>query len=198
MKAKHMLEANVSNEEGAAAQAIAALIRQGSKAGQLISGTEIYAWMVDQHLVTPHGAHAVEDVTVFKRTVEENEDLHEVIAGDGSRRYYSSDFMTDAYATLLLQKQGDHLRLIAETVRENSAMYPRPLPLDFFTHPPFDFTRQQVLNYLERMMTDEEYRDILTTTTSASSVFLFSRLHLEPEHASMLAEWLDVGQSNNP
>jgi hypothetical protein len=27
---------------------------------------------------------------------------------------------------------------------------------------------------------------------------LYSALHLEPEYASMLAEWLDVGQFNNP
>ena len=45
---------------------------------------------------------------------------------------------------------------------------------------------------------EEEYRDIVSTTTSTSRVFLYSTLHLEPDHASMLAEWLDVGQSNNP
>jgi hypothetical protein len=36
------------------------------------------------------------------------------------------------------------------------------------------------------------------TMTSASSVFLYSTLYLEPAHASMLAEWLDVGQFDNP
>jgi hypothetical protein len=48
------------------------------------------------------------------------------------------------------------------------------------------------------MAAEEEYRDILPTTTSASRIFLYSTLHLEPEYASMLAEWLDVGQFNNP
>jgi len=106
--------------------------------------------------------------------------------------------MTETYAMILLQKQGDPLRLIAETVRENSAVYPRPVPLDIFTQPPFDLTRQEVLNDLERMAAEDEYRDIVPTTTSASRVFLYSTLHLEPEYASMLAEWLDVGQFNNP
>ena len=106
--------------------------------------------------------------------------------------------MTETYAMILLQKLGDPLRLIAETVRENSAVYPRPVPLDIFTQPPFDLTRQEVLNDLERMAAEDEYRDIVPTTTSASRVFLYSTLHLEPEYASMLAEWLDVGQFNNP
>ena len=135
---------------------------------------------------------------ILKKVVDENEDVRELTAQDGSRRYYSSHFMTEAYAIILLQKQGDLLRLIAESVRQNSAIYPRPVPLDIFTRPPFDLTRQEVLNCLERMATEEEYRDIVPTTTSASGVFLYSTLHLEPDHASMLAEWLDVGQFNNP
>ena len=106
--------------------------------------------------------------------------------------------MTGAYAAILLQKQGDPLRLIVETVRQNSADYPRPVPLDIFTQSPFDLTQQGVLNDLERMEAMEEFRDIARTTTSASSVFLYSTLYLEPEHASMLAEWLDVGQFDNP
>ena len=67
-----------------------------------------------------------------------------------------------------------------------------------FTHPPFDLTREQVMDSLGRMSGREEYRDIASTTTSASTVFLYSTLHLEPEHASMLAEWFDVGQAQNP
>jgi hypothetical protein len=106
--------------------------------------------------------------------------------------------MTEAYARILLQNQGDRLRLIAEIVRQNSAAYPRPVPLDLFTHPPFDLTPQEVLNGLEGMSVQDEYGDIEPTTTSTSRVFLYSTLHLDPEYASMLAEWFDVGQSNNP
>jgi len=48
------------------------------------------------------------------------------------------------------------------------------------------------------MDAEEEYRDIMQTTTSVSGVFLYSTLHLDSEYASMLAEWLDVGQFENP
>jgi hypothetical protein len=106
--------------------------------------------------------------------------------------------MTQTYAGILHQKQNNHLQLIAETVRQNSAVYPRPIPLDMFTQPPFELTRQEVLNDIQRMAAEEEYRDIMQTTTSVSGVFLYSTLHLDSEYASMLAEWLDVGQFENP
>jgi hypothetical protein len=43
-----------------------------------------------------------------------------------------------------------------------------------------------------------DYSDIEQTTTWTGCVFLYSTRHLEPDHASMLAEWIDVGQLNNP
>ena len=54
------------------------------------------------------------------------------------------------------------------------------------------------MNVLKRMEALEEYGDIAQTTTKASRVFLYSTLSLDPEHASMLAEWLDAGQAENP
>jgi len=194
-----VVETNIGKEGEAAARAIAAMIRQSSEASQLIAESEILRRMADQHLLISQAADPAEEVgDILKKVVDGSEDLHELAAQDGSRRYYSSHFMTETYAMILLQKLGDPLRLIAETVRENSAVYPRPVPLDIFTQPPFDLTRQEVLNDLERMAAEDEYRDIVPTTTSASRVFLYSTLHLEPEYASMLAEWLDVGQFNNP
>ncbi len=199
MKVENVVETNIGKEGEAAARAIAAMIRQSSEASQLIAESEILRRMADQHLLISQEADPAEEAgKILKKVVEGSEDLHELAAQDGSRRYYSSHFMTETYAMILLQKLGDPLRLIAETVRENSAVYPRPVPLDIFTQPPFDLTRQEVLNDLERMAAEEEYRDIVPTTTSASRVFLYSTLHLEPEYASMLAEWLDVGQFNNP
>lgn len=196
-----MKKAEIKTVKGgeAAAQAIAAMIRQSSETGLLISESEILGRLADQRFFTPPMAGQAEETgDILQEAVEAFEDLHELAAPEGPRCYYSSTFMTEAYARILLQKQGDPLRLIAEVVRENSALYPRPVPLELFTQPPFGLDQQEVLNELERMKGEEEYRDIVPTTTSTSRVFLYSTLHLEPDHASMLAEWLDVGQSNNP
>ena len=199
IKTENVVETKIVKEGEAAGQAIAAMIRRNSEAGQLISESEILRRVADQHLFTSHAVDPAEEVgNILKKVVDGSEDLHELTAHDASRRYYSLQFMTQAYAMILLQKQGDQLRLIAEIVRQNSEVYPRPVPLDIFTQPPFDLARQEVLEDLERMAADEEYRDILPTTTSASRVFLYSTLHLEPEYASMLAEWLDVDQFKNP
>ncbi len=198
-KTETVAEVHRGEEGEPAAGAAAAMIRQSSKGGQLIFESEILRRLADQHLLTcPVEGQGGEVGTILKKLIEESVDLKDLAAQDGTRSYYSSDFMTEAYARILLQKKGDRLRLIAETVRENSALYPRPVPLDLFTRPPFEFTQAEVLNDLERMEGEEEYRDILPTTTSTSRIFLYSTLHLEPHHASMLAEWLDVGQSNNP
>jgi hypothetical protein len=196
---ENVVETNIAQQGEAAAKAMIVMIRQASEAGQLIAESEILRRVAEQHLLTSPTANPAEEVgNILKKIVDGSEHVHELVAQDGSRQYYSSQFITQAYALMLLQKQGDPLRLIAEIVRQNSQVYPRPVPLDFFTQPPFDLTHQEVLNDLERMAAEEEYRDIVPTTTSASRVFLYSTLHLEPGHSSMLAEWLDVGQSNNP
>lgn len=194
-----MVETHRGGEENAAAKAIAAMIRQSSEAGQLISDCEILRRVTDQDLLSPLMADlAAEAERILRKAMDENEDLKELAAPDGPRQYYSSNFMTEAYALMLLHKQAGPLPLIAAIVRQNSAVYTRPVPADFFTQQPFGLPLQEVLKNLAKMETEAEYRDIVSTTTSMSRVFLYSTLHLEPEYASMLAEWLDVGQFENP
>jgi hypothetical protein len=194
-----VIEANVGKEGKVAPQAFAVLIRKASESGQLIAESEIFQRAIEQHLIPPPTADPAEEVgNIIKKLVEESEDLHELAAPDGSRDYYSSNFMTEAYAKILSLKRGGSRHLIAEIVRQNSAFYPRPVPLDTFTQPPFNLTSQEVRNDLEKMQAEEEYLDIVSTTTSSPRVFLYSTLHLETDHAEMLAEWLDVGQFENP
>jgi len=194
-----MVEKDPTKERQAVTQAVAAMIRRSSEAGQLIAESEILRRLAEQHhFSSPALDSEVEAGRRLREVLAGREDTHEVFAQDGTRYYYASPFLTEAYATILLRRQGDPLRLIAETVRENSAAYPRPVPVDIFTQPPFAFSREEVQNYLEQMAVEKEYCDILPTTTSASRVFLYSTLHLEGDYASMLAEWIDVGQLENP
>jgi hypothetical protein len=44
----------------------------------------------------------------------------------------------------------------------------------------------------------DAYQDIAQTTTSAGNTFLYSRTFLDPAYAAALAEWIDVGQYDNP
>ncbi len=195
---KDIINPDFKKERKMAAQAVADMIRQSSEAGQLIAESEILCRLAEQHRFPSREADGREEAGRILKEGLEGEDLHGLVAPDGTRRYYSSLFMTEAYAEILIQKEGDPLRLIAETVRENSAAYPRPVPMDLFTQTPFAFTGQEVRSYVERMAAEEEFRDIAATTTSASRIFLYSTLYLDADYASMLAEWVDVGQVENP
>ena len=48
------------------------------------------------------------------------------------------------------------------------------------------------------MREQKEYQDIAQTVTSVGTQFLYSTDYLDPDHTFTLAEWLDVGQLNNP
>jgi hypothetical protein len=181
----------------AAAAKAAAVIRERSSAGQLISETELIRFLQDPPTLHATNMTAEEVTELLARLVLGNEDLH-ALNGAGSQWYYSSRSMTDAYAKILIQTLEGPVRLIAETVRHNSCAYQRPVPLDLFMEPPFSLTHHQVLDGLETMAATEGYEDIATATTSASGVYLYSTRHLEEGHAEMLAEWFDVGQAENP
>jgi hypothetical protein len=178
---------------------IAESIRRKSQAGQLASENEIYQELLKHDILK---GDSEESQHLFKEILEETlnryKDLEKLPDKGEGPRFYSSQFMTESYTRILLQKETDLSLLIAEVVRESSAVYPRPVSVDLFGDSPFNLTQSELQGYLRQMAGEEGYRDIMQTTTSAGNVFLYSSLHLEPDHASMLAEWFDVGQFNNP
>jgi hypothetical protein len=178
---------------------IAQSIRKKSQAGQLASENEIFQELLKHDILKGNGE---ESQHLFKEALEETvnryEDLEKLPDRGKGLHLYSSQFMTGSYSRILLQKETDLLLLIAEVVRENSAVYPRPVPLDLFGDSPFNLTQGELQGYLQQMAKEEGYADIKQTTTSAGNVYLYSSLHLEPNYASMLAEWFDVGQFDNP
>lgn len=172
----------------------AAIIRQESKAGRLIEEAVIMQRPAGQD----NFSQSAEPEIILKKTIDENEDIHKLVAENGSSYYFSTRFMTEVYADILLKKQGDSLKLIADFVRQTAADYLRPVPLDTFLQSPFDFTYDEILKIVEKMENMSAFQDIKRTATSTSREFLYSANTLEPLHASMQAEWIDVGQSENP
>jgi hypothetical protein len=187
------------DEWNAASQAAANLIRKKSESGQLVLKKEIFQALMEQKVLkSDHRKQKGKFEAILKKTMEENGDLKELPDKDGLPRYYSSQCMSETYVRILLRKEENPLMLIAEIVRENSASYPRPTSLDTFKNSPFELTQEEILSCLQTMSDQKDYQDITQTTTSAGTVFLYSNIHLDPGYASMLAEWLDVGQFNNP
>jgi len=183
----------------AACLAAANTIRRKSEAGQLLFQKEIFQELMDQKVLNSDNREQLGKFeAILKKTMKMNEDLKELFDKDGIPRYYSSQFVSEAYVRILLRKEGNPLLLIAEIVRENSALYPRPIPLDTFKNSPFELTQEEILACLQKMSGQEEYQDIAQAITSTGTIFLYSRRHLDSDYASMLAEWLDVGQYDNP
>jgi hypothetical protein len=180
-------------------RALVEILRRRSAEGLLSTKEELQTELTGLGVPVPTGDDpAAGPEALFSETLQSGEEIRTTVGVDGVPRYSHRQAMTETYARLLLRKEEGPLQLIAETVRENSKLYPRPVSLGLFTDPPFDMAPDEVLSCIQRMAGLEEYGDIAQTTTSMGSVFLFSKRHLEPGYASYLAEWLDVGQANNP
>jgi hypothetical protein len=183
----------------AASHAAIQVIRNRSGQGQLAAEEEILDELLALGLLEGDTANLSAPLAEILSTASHtHDDLRTIPNQEGNKRYYSLQFMTETYAQLLLRREGDPLQLIAEIVRENSALYPRPFPLGAFEGSPFAMTREEIQQCLDHMSCHKAYQDIARTITSAGSVFLYSTLHLDPGYAATLAEWTDVGQHDNP
>lgn len=177
----------------------AELVREKSKAGQLVAAEELLQGLKQGNPGTAKESEdAVSPEALLIKGTAEHEDLKEIRAKDGTCFYYSSMFMSEPYARILLHKQEGAAELIADTVREDSDRYPRPTPLDVFKDSPFDMSQEELFSCLEGMSSREEFQDISQVSTSIGHVFLYSSRYLERDYALMLAEWVDVGQFENP
>lgn len=122
------------------------------------------------------------------------------LIGEGDDTYlYAEGGMNAAYALLAHRALvSDAAGLIAETVREDSRLYPRPTPLAVFAATPFRLSLEEAEKAVVGMAGDPRYDDIQQVAASDGQVFLYSRRHLDPDLASSLAEWYAVGQFASP
>jgi hypothetical protein len=178
---------------------IAEIISDRSKAGRLIQYDEILAQLRERRLLDPPEDDTEKDFeALIEFALHGNKDLREIRGRAGVPFYYSAESLTETYADILCWKADNPLWLIAQVVRDNSQRYPLPVLTDSFREPPFELTEEEIAECLKGLTEEAEYQDIAQTITSIGTRFLYSTRHLDHDHASMLAEWLDVGQMNNP
>ena len=128
-------------------------------------------------------------------------DIQTVTASNGDVYFHSEKYLVGNYAvTLLMAIAGDHCATIAETVREESKIYPRTTNVAIFRE-------QRVYgippNDLEAIIVDilrkPEYADIqriVHPTTGA--VHLYSNQYIRGDQAWAMMDWEEVGRANNP
>ncbi len=118
-----------------------------------------------------------------------------VLSGKERLRCYDEKIMSDSYAEALnFAAEGDNLRTIAETVRKESGLYPRPSRIDMFLDPPYRLESGQLEAAMEALVADnDQFKDIFRTKASNGDVYLYSEKYLSRARAEYLAEWESVG-----
>jgi hypothetical protein len=121
------------------------------------------------------------------------------IKGGKDTYYFSTGAMTAQYATLLVRvTERDLVRLVADTVRENARLYPRPTADQSFLAEPYGLSPSELERVYDELGRDRQYADIRRCRASNGAAYLYSDKHLTAEHARGLTEWEEVGRHENP
>jgi hypothetical protein len=114
--------------------------------------------------------------------------------------YYFSDLhITEKYAKHLFRLlERDPVRLVADTVRDESRSYPRPTAVSLFLEAPFNMSPEEFEAVLTEIAGNPDTADIGKITASNGALYLYSTQFLTAAHAESLAEWIEVEQWKNP
>lgn len=116
-----------------------------------------------------------------------------------SRTYlYDGAQMKPAFAHwAYLAAEDDPLAAFAACVREDSRVYPRPMPAASMENQPFSWTADQVEALWAEAQGSDAYADLGRIQASNGDVYYFSSEYLTEDHARSLAEWESVERHMN-
>jgi hypothetical protein len=179
---------------------IATTVRQESReTAQLTHLPALNAVLTD---LQAEDAEAPLNATAFLPLLLEDEryqDITSISIPGGAVLLYSQQFITSSYAKLLARTEGgDPLATIADTVREESRIYPRPTDVRLFLEPPFNMTWDEITAHIDQLLGPETYGDIVKLVASTGTIYLFSEKHMTPGHARSIVEWEEVERYENP
>jgi hypothetical protein len=116
----------------------------------------------------------------------------------GEQFVHSTAFLTVPYAQLMLRRRhNDPVYLIAETVRDESRLYPRPTGLAVFECEPFNLSQEQALKAVIETGSDEAYKDIKVFEATPGTYYAYSDRYLSEVVARAQAQWVEVDQYLN-
>lgn len=114
-------------------------------------------------------------------------DIKSIHGPTGKAYFFSQKYMTETYARILARvKAEDACITIAETVREESRVYPRVTNVELFKYGLFKIDRDQLDSLVAR--TQELYEDVKSIRTWTGSLYLYSTKYLSPYWAAFLAK----------
>jgi hypothetical protein len=117
----------------------------------------------------------------------------------GAAYLYSTGFMSDTYARILLRvEDGNPYETIASTVREESQVYPRPTSLAMLKDGAFGLDPDQVERLVREVVQLPQYSDLKLVEASTGALYIYSERHLNGDWAESLVEWEEVGKFSSP
>jgi hypothetical protein len=93
---------------------------------------------------------------------------------------------------MIRSQANDPTFLIAQTVRDNARIYPKPTSLEFFDCEPFCLGFDDVAAHVKTIAKDPAYADIKPVTVSNGMVYLYSDKFLSQAQAQAMAQWVEV------
>lgn len=118
-----------------------------------------------------------------------------VLSGKERLRCFDSSQMSSSYGEALnYAAEGDSLKTIAETVRKESRLYPRPCISEMFLSSPYNIEADKLQNTIQILISDgSDFKDICLTKASNGDIYLYSQRYMNKSRADYLAEWESVG-----
>lgn len=171
---------------------LACFIRDKSYEGILMSAEDL----LDEPL-----SLEVDEVLTLIDELKTREEFSDICVNKGKEKIYlfSENHITRNYAKMMISvEERDLLKTIAETVREESKIYPRPTDVRLFTKAPFKLSKEEFYEVYEQLKKKGEYSDIQETRASNNAMYLYSDKFMKKALASSLTEWIEVEAEQNP
>jgi hypothetical protein len=128
------------------------------------------------------------------------DDIKTVTSAAGEVFFYSGRHMSDYYALILARVAAhDPCATIADTVRDESRIYPRPTCVLFFREKLFGMNEADLRALVDTTLARPEFSDIeMLVHPSTGGVYLYSSQYLDREAAFSVMDWQEVGKDANP
>ena len=143
----------------------------------------------------------VEEILSMIDELKSREEFSDICVKKGAETIYlfSEENITKNYANMMIMvEEKDLFKLVSETVREESRIYPRPTDSRLFLRQPFNLTKDEFVQILVELKKKEEYGDIQESRASNKALYLYSDKYLKKAHADSLTEWIEVEAEQNP
>ncbi|MEG2006839.1 MAG: hypothetical protein RR186_05235 [Raoultibacter sp.] len=121
-----------------------------------------------------------------------------LLQGHRSYYLYSREHMTDNYAHWsYLAHEDNAVIALVDCAREESRVYPRPMPAESLENPPFNMSDEQIAATWKIIEESGDFPDMETVSASNDEVYYFSTKYVSRAYAQSLAEWASVERQMN-